>query len=388
MNCAIGIRAAFAIPVLCNFFAQIVFAQIISPEVHADRTVTFRLSAPNAKEVNVGGDFLSDSLPMAKDANGVWSVTTKPLSPDIYGYNFNMDGLSLPDPNNTYVKTGVLWFGSQVNVPGEKPAFHAERNVPHGTLHGHWYFSEKLGSVRHVLVYTPPRYAASSGVSYPVLYLLHGYGDDEGAWTQVGRAHFIMDNLLADNKAKPAVIVMPYGHPSKSVPPFPKRTRDENAARETNDRFLAAFGVKSLETELLENLIPLVEREYCVSKDRTKRAIAGLSMGGYQSLYIGLNNLSHFSQIGGFSSGFLRKDFETDFISILDNPEKANRHIKLLWIGCGMKDGLLASNEQFEKLLAEKKIEHEWVKTPDYGHAWTLWRLYLNDLMPKLFKDN
>jgi enterochelin esterase-like enzyme len=387
MNCAIVVRAVVAISVLFLFFVHIAFAQIISPEVHPDRTVTFRLLAPNAKEVSVGGEF-SAPLPMNKGDKGIWSVTTKPLSPDIYGYNFNMDGLSMPDPNNTSVKTGVIWFGSQLNVPRDNPAFFAERNVPHGTLHGHWYFSNKLGTVRHVLIYTPPGYEATLGNSCPVLYLLHGYGDDEGAWTQVGRANFIMDNLLADNKAKPVVIVMPFGHPSRSLSPLPRRQRGVDAAGVKDNQRSDLFGVKALETDLLENIIPLVEREYRVSKDRSKRAIAGLSMGGYQSLSIGLNNLQFFSHIGAFSSALTGKEYLVDFKTILDDPEKANKEIKLLWIGCGTIDDLLTGNEKFDELLTSKKITHEWIKTPDYGHAWPLWRSYLNDLLPKLFQDN
>ena len=355
---------------------------IISPEVHADRTVTFRLLAPNAKEVQVSGEFTSKPLSMTKDEKGIWSVTTEPLEPNTYGYNFIMDGLTMPDPNNTHVRVGALWFASQVDVPGEKPAFFAAQDVPHGTLHGHWYYSKALKTVRHLNVYTPPGYSASADKPYPVLYLLHGMGDDEGFWTQVGYANFIMDNLLAEGKTKPALIVMPFGHSSRSV------RRGPGGPRGPEPRGGPMFGVEMLENDLLENVIPLVEREYRAGKDSNHRAIAGLSMGGYQALSIGLNNLQHFAYVGAFSSAILNQNLENDFHSILADPEKSNKDLKLLWIGCGTEDKLLSGNQKFNDLLTSKGIKHQWVTTPGYGHVWTLWRVYLRDLLPKLFDGN
>lgn len=387
MNSAIRIYVTIAVLAVISSLTQVGFSQppavrIVSPEVHSDRTVTFRLLAPNAKDVKVSGNFARNSLSMTKDEKDVWSATTEPLEPDVYDYNFIMDGLTMPDPSNTFVKTGVIWFGSQVDVPGEKSTFSAVRDVPHGVLHGHWYYSKPLKSIRHVLVYTPPAYDASSAKPYPVLYLLHGFGDDEGAWTQVGRANFIMDNLLADGKAKPAIIVMPFGHPSRSISLRPGEPREEDV------RGNVIFGIQVLESELLENIIPLMEREYHVAKDRNQRAIAGLSMGGYQALSIGLNNLQHFAYVGAFSAALMGRNFENDFQSFLDQPEKANKDINLLWIGCGDKDGLLTGNRKFAELLTGKGIKHQLVITPDYGHAWTLWRVYLRDLMPKLFNES
>ncbi|MGA2798573.1 MAG: alpha/beta hydrolase-fold protein [Thermoguttaceae bacterium] len=361
---------------------------IISPEVHADRTVTFRLLAPNAKEVQVNGDFTSKSFSMTKDDKGVWSITTEPLEPNTYGYNFIMDGLTMPDPNNTHVKVGALWFGSQVDVPGEKPAFFAAQDVPHGTLHGHWYYSKALNTLRHVNVYTPPGYSASADKSYPVLYLLHGMGDDEGIWTQVGCANFIMDNLLAEGKTKPALIVMPFGHSSRTVRWFPGGPRGADIPGGNEPRGGPVFGVEMLENDLLDNVIPLVEREYRVGKNPNQRAIAGLSMGGYQALSIGLNNPQHFAYVGAFSSAILGQNLDNDFKSILADPDKTNKEFKLLWIGCGTDDRLLSGNRRFEELLASKGIKHQWVTTPGYGHAWTLWRVYLRDLLPKLFDGN
>jgi enterochelin esterase family protein len=361
---------------------------IVSPEVHADRTVTFRLLAPNAKDVQVGGEFSAKPLAMTKDEKGVWSITTEPLEPNTYGYNFIMDGLTMPDPNNTHVRVGALWFATQVDVPGEKPAFFAAQDVPHGTLHGHWYYSKALKTVRHVNVYTPPGYSASSDKPYPVLYLLHGMGDDEGFWTQVGYANFIMDNLLAEGKTKPALIVMPFGHASRSIRRGPSGPRGTGAPGGGESRGGPVFGVEMLENDLLENVIPLVEREYHVGKDSNHHAIAGLSMGGYQALSIGLNNPHYFAYVGAFSSAILNQNLENDFQSILADPEKANKEIKLLWIGCGTDDRLLSGNQKFEELLTSKGIKHQWVTTPGYGHVWTLWRVYLRDLLLKLFNEN
>jgi enterochelin esterase family protein len=185
--------------------------------VHSDRTVTFRIPAPNAKQVTVTGEFDLHSVTLTKNDSGVWSVTVGPLKPNIYGYGFSVDGFNVPDPSNTFVRVGSLAFENQVEIPRDEEAYQAIRNVPHGILHAHWYHSKELGVERRVLVYTPPGYESGAIKAYPVLYLLHGMGDDEAFWTSVGRANFIMDNLLADNKAKPALIVMPFGHASRDI---------------------------------------------------------------------------------------------------------------------------------------------------------------------------
>jgi enterochelin esterase family protein len=344
-------------------------AQVASPDVSPDRKVTFRLRAPNAKDVKVDGDWTKKPVAMAKDDKGVWSFTSQPLEPNLYGYFFIVDGANIADPSNTFMRVGTKNIKSQVEVPGDRAEFLAVRNVPHGALHDHWYYADALKATRRVVVYTPPGYDPAAAKTYPVLYLLHGSGDDETYWTQVGRANFIMDNLLAAGKVKPALIVMPFGHPS----------REAGAGKGKG-----GGGPAFMEKDLMENVIPLVEKEYRVTKDADHRAIAGLSMGGNQALTIGLNNLSRFAYIAGFSSGG-GAGKATTFKSLLADPDKANKQIKLLWIGCGQEDGLFASNQSFEKLLTANNIRHEWAATPEYGHVWTLWRLYLRDLLPKLF---
>jgi enterochelin esterase-like enzyme len=242
--------------------------------------------------------------------------------------------------------------------------------------------------VRRVLVYTPPGYESGAVKQYPVLYLLHGMGDDEAFWTSVGRANFIMDNLLAENKARPALIVMPFGHASRTIPRIPRGPdRPQGAPPEGQPPIEVIFGIHMLETDLQENIIPLVEREYRVSSDRNQRAIAGLSMGGYQALAIGLNHPQLFAYVAGFSSALVGANFDTVVQPFLSNPEKANRELKLLWLGCGADDRLLAGNQAFEQTLTAKGIRHEWHLTPSYAHWWTLWRVNLRDLMPRLFNN-
>lgn len=344
-------------------------AQLAPPVPTAERRITFRLRMPNAKDVKVDGDWTKKPVPMTKDEKGIWSFTTESLAPDLYGYFFIVDGDNIADPSNTFMRVGTKNIKSQIEVPGDKADFLAIQNVPHGAVHEHWYFAPELKATRRILVYTPPGYDANK--AYPVLYLLHGSGDDESYWVQVGRANFIMDNLLAAKKAKPALIVMPFGHVS----------REAGAGRAKG-----GGGPGFMEKDLFENVIPLVEKEYRVGKDAKDRAITGLSMGGGQALNIGLNNLSRFAYVGGFSSGGLGKS-EKAFASFLADPEKSNKQLKLLWIGCGTEDSLFAGNQNFEKLLASRRIQHEWHPTPAYGHIWRLWRVHLHDFLPKLFDD-
>jgi enterochelin esterase family protein len=364
---------------------------VVSPEVTADHKVTFRLPAPNAKDVTVNGDFTHKAIPMVKDdASGVWSVTVGPLEPNVYAYAFRMDGLNLPDPSNTFVRVGAMAFMSQVDVPGDGAAFLALRDVPHGEVHQLWYHSQALNAERRVLVYTPPGYESGKVKDYPVLYLLHGMGDDEAFWTTVGRAHFIMDNLLAEKKAVAALIVMPTGHSGngRSGGRGGRGPGGGGPARGGAGRAAGGggmFEVPMLETELKDNIIPLIESQYRVSKDRTRRAIAGLSMGGYQSLAVGLNNLPLFAYVGSFSSAIVGGGMDTVVPSFLADPAKANQQLKLLWMGCGSDDSLLAANKKFEETLTAKGIHHEWTVTEGYAHWWTLWRVYLRDLLPKLF---
>ena len=347
---------------------------IQSPEVHPDRSVTFRLRAPNAKEVSLSLEG-AKSMPMQKDEQGVWSATSGPLEPDYYGYSFSVDGVGLHDPSNPEIKPNFLYVSSEVHVPGPASLPWELNDVPHGTIHHHFYKSGVVGDNRDFYVYTPPGYDATAKTLYPVLYLLHGFSDDASGWTAVGRANVILDNLIAQGKAKPMLVVMPlgYGAPeivSRSGPGL----RDPNLGQRNFDRFRDA---------LLTEVIPEVEKSYRVAKDRNARAIAGLSMGGAESLFVGLNALDRFAWIGAFSSGGLRQEFDTVFPQL---NSSANEQLRLLWIGCGTEDRLIDTNRRLKEWLKGKQVRHTDVETPG-AHTWMLWRRYLAEFTPLLFQD-
>ena len=248
---------------------------LLSPEVHSDQRVTFRFRAPQAKEVLLAREG-AQRVPMQKDEHGVWSVTTDTLEPDFYGYAFVADGVNLIDPSNCMMKPNLLNTQSVVHVPGPPSLPWEVNDVPRGTIHRHFYKSGVVGDERDYYVYTPPKYDPKAGQPYPVLYLLHGFSDDASGWTAVGRAHVILDNLIARGKAKPMLIVMPLGY---GVPEYVSRggpsTRDPKLRQRSFEKFRDA---------LLTEVMPEVEKTYRVSQDRESRAIAGLSMGGAESL--------------------------------------------------------------------------------------------------------
>ena len=258
------------------------------PEVHSDHTVTFRFRDPNAKQVKLELEGTKAVL-MRKDDNGTWSVTAGPLTPDFYGYSFVADGVSLIDPSNSLMKPNLLHTESQVHVPGPPSLPWEVNGVPHGVVHHHFYKSGVVGDERDFYVYTPPAYDSSAPQTYPVLYLLHGFSDDASGWTAVGRANVIMDNLIAQRKAKPMIVVMPLGY---GAPEIVSHGFGAFSDAELRDRNMHRF-VQALVTEV----IPQVEATYRVTKDRASRAIAGLSMGGSESLLTGLNALDKFSWI-------------------------------------------------------------------------------------------
>lgn len=375
-----------AVVVLALFATAVARGQdrkVLSPEVTAERRIVFRLHAPNAKAVQVLGDFSSKAHDMAKDDKGVWSFTSEPLKPSSYQYWYSVDGSVTPDPANTYVRPASGVYKSQVDVPGKQAEWMAFRDVPHGTLHEHWYVNKDNGTARRVVVYTPPGYRTSKQ-DYPVLYLLHGANDFERGWTQTGRANWIMDNLLADGKAKPAVIVMPFGHEvtgSTGKQAEVKALREElRAEPEAKD---APGGVGFMEKDLVTNVIPLVEEEYRVAKEPGKRAIVGYSMGGMHASTIGLNHPELFAYVGAMS-GNAR---EAALAKALADPDKTNKAFKLIWLGCGTDDTAIAGGRALAKAFKDKGVRHEWVESEGYRHDYQIWRIYLRDLLPKLFQD-
>lgn len=346
---------------------------LVSPEVRPDRTVTFRFRAPNAKEalLNLEG---VPNRPMRKDEQGVWTITTEPIERDYYGYGFDVDGTSVIDPSNAAVIPNLLHKGSVLHVPGPATLPWEDADIPRGTLHRHFYTSGVVGDRRDFYVYTPAGYDASaSGKAYPVLYLLHGFSDDASGWTAVGRAHVILDNLIAQGKAKPMLVVMPLGY---GAPEFVTRgfgVFHDVALRQKNyDRFREA---------LLSEVIPQVESAYRVGKDRESRAIAGLSMGGSESLLVGLNTLDRFAWIGAFSSGGLPEEFDATFPAL---DAKASPKPRLLWIACGTDDRLIDINRKLHAWLDAKGVKHTMTETPG-AHTWMVWRRNLAAFTPLLF---
>jgi enterochelin esterase-like enzyme len=354
--------------------AQTKWEPVISPDVHADNRVTFRFRAPNAKEVLFALEGVAKPVPMQQGAQGVWSVTTEPLTPDFYGYWFIADGVALVDPSNPLLKPNLLFRQSQAHVPGPPSLPWEVNGVPHGVVHHHFYKSKVVGDERDFFVYTPPGYDHRAKQTYPVLYLLHGFSDDASGWTAVGRANVILDNLIAQGKAKPMIVVMPLGYGALEMLWYGFSAFEHHELRDRN--------FNNFRQALLTEVIPQVEAAYLVKKDRDSRAIAGLSMGGAESLLTGLNTLNQFAWIGAFSSGGIPEDFSTDFPGL---DAKANQQLRLLWISCGTEDGLMWANRQFRTWLASKGIQHVDIETPG-AHTWMVWRRNLAEFAPLLFR--
>jgi enterochelin esterase-like enzyme len=351
-------------------FAQ----QIVSPEVQPDGRVTFRLKASGAKEVQLHCEGVTNSI-MQKDEQGVWSFTTDPLEPDIYVYSFDVYGMHVIDPVNRLQKYNLLTTDSEVHVPGPKSLPWEINDVPHGQLHRHFYKSAVADDERDFIVYTPPAYNPAARKRYPVLYLLHGYSDDTTAWSSVGLANIILDNLIARGQAKPMIVVMPLGYGTMEVVKGGwSRVRD----RELWQRNVDKFG----ET-LLNEVMPQVEKAYKTLPNPNSRAIAGLSMGGTESLTVGLNNPDRFAWIGAFSSGGLNTNYDAQYPTL---DAKANRQLRLLWISCGREDRLSDSNQKLVDWLNAKGVRNTWTETPGV-HSFRVWRRNLAAFTPLLFQE-
>ena len=350
-------------------------AVITSPDIARDGHVTFRILAPKASEVTLIGEFVQGSQSLTKDDKGMWSVTVGPIAPEMYHYNFVVDGVRIIDPSNPRLKTGSTpsTLMSILDVRGDHPRFYDAQLVPHGEIRTLWYQSKSLNVLRRVNVYTPPGYDESRSNRYPVLYLLHGANLDETAWTRFGRVNLILDNLLAAGKAQPFIVVMPFGYGVAS---------DANPQAQTGGG--PSQNTSLFSRDLLEDVIPLIESHYRVSTSRDQRAIMGLSMGGGQALGIGLSHLELFSYVGGFSAALRPAEFEKSFASVIENPDATNKKLHLLWIGCGTEDGLFPAAKGFSEFLDQHHIRHTF--HPSGGaHTFMVWRNYLNDVAPLLF---
>lgn len=346
---------------------------VVSPDVHPDGSVTFRFRAQNAQDVQLNLEGW-EPFAMTKGDQGVWSFTTAPLKPDYYGYSFVADGVRLIDPSNPLLKPNLLSTENAVHIPGP-PALPWELNdVPHGVIHHHFYGSDVAADNRDYYVYTPPGYDAGAKKTYPVLYLLHGYSDDASGWTAVGYANVILDNLIAQGKARPMIVVMPLGYGTMEMI---RAAWGAWSRAELRDKNFAKF-----REALLTEVIPKVESEYRITKDRDAHAIAGLSMGGSESLLTGLNNLDKFAWIGAFSSGGIPEDFAKDFPGL---DAQANQKIHLLWIACGTEDHLIKVNRDLRGWLKQKNIQHTDIETPGM-HTWMVWRRNLAEFAGLLFR--
>ncbi|MES1257178.1 MAG: alpha/beta hydrolase-fold protein [Acidobacteriota bacterium] len=344
----------------------------VSPEVNSDHTVTFRLFAPKASEVLLMGspgilEVIKKPAPLQKDDKGVWRVTVGPLPAGFYTYGYAIDGgLRMPDPSNPNLELRRWGATSMFTVPGPEKAVFEERPVPHGSVHMNLYDSKNLGTSRMVYVYTPPGYEAGKE-KYPVLYLLHGNGQIESSWTWTGKANLIMDNLIADGKAKPMIVVMPYGHVPREIKP------DRAPGAASGDS-------QAIEKELIAEVKPLVEGKYRVLTDRDHRAIGGLSMGAAQSLSIGLHNLDSFAYIAAFSGGGNVAEWKKA------DPGLLNKKLKVLWLGVGTEDAAYKGVKGMDDLLTEIKVKH--VFNPSGGgHSWPNWQVYLSKYAPLLFRN-
>jgi len=311
---------------------------------------------------------------MQKDDRNVWSITTAPLVPDYYGYSFIADGERLIDPENPLLVPNLVDTGSAVHVPGPLSLPWELNDVPHGEIHQHFYKSVVAADDRDYYVYTPPGYDAAAKKNYPVLYLLHGFSDDASAWTKVGYANVILDNLIAQGKAKPMIVVMPLGYGTMEIV---HQGWDAWSRAEMRD-----VNFKKFSEALLTEVMPRVEGEYRIRKDRDARAIAGLSMGGSESLLTGLNHLDKFSRIGAFSSGGIPPDFQRDFPSL---DATVNQRLKLLWIACGTEDDLITINRNLRVWLKGKGVKATEIETPGM-HSWMVWRRNLAEFVPLLFR--
>lgn len=361
--------------------------EIVSPEIHADNSVTFRLLAPKADSVSVTGDFLppkgwaQGSEKMTKDADGIWSFTTQPLPSELYTYSFSVDGLQMNDPNNVYYRRDVASTLNVLLIGGGRADLYKVNNVPHGTIARRWYNSPGNQMTRRITIYTPPGYEASK-TSYPVLYLLHGMGGDEEAWITLGRTAQILDNLIAEGKAKPMIVVMPNGNVAQEAAP------GESSLGFYKPQFQLPHTMDGKYEETFGDILKFVDNNYRTIKKKSGRAIAGLSMGGYHSFHISRFYPNTFDYIGLFSAAIMpNENVKSKVYENIDNmllKQKQNGY-KLYWIGIGKDDFLYKANTDFRKKLDDMNFEYVY-RESEGGHIWRNWRIYLSEFAPLLFK--
>jgi enterochelin esterase-like enzyme len=360
--------------------------QVTSPEVHDDRRVTLRIHAPKATEVTLRGDWMEGpgTTALTKGEDGVWAATVGPLPADFYSYSLYVDGVRTLDPRNASIKQGVTSVENMLFVPGPDAAYQSLTAVPHGEIRQVWYPSSTLGGERRMHVYTPPGYDGGT-TRYPVFYLLHGGGDDDSGWSTIGRAGFILDNLIAAGKAKPMLVVMPNGslpRPANLPPPTPGQPPSPEviaAMASLQDRFVS---------ELMNDVVPAVEKRFRVLTDPANRAIAGLSMGGGQTQRVIGAHPDKFAYVAVWSAGVnpaTLPDFETRNAAFLKSAPKVNGSIKVYNVTVGDKDFALPGSRALSGVLEKHGVKHNLTITGG-GHTWLNWRPYLRDYAQQLFR--
>lgn len=359
---------------------------LVSPEVGSDNRVTFRLMAPNAKEVKISGEWMPSqgwtpgSELMTRDEKGLWSFTTAALPSDLYSYSFWVDGLKTTDPNNVYLIRDVASVTNVLIVGGGKGDLYKINKVPHGTVSRRWYESKGNGMSRRMTVYTPPGYEADKA-KYPVLYLLHGMGGDEEAWIALGRTAQILDNLIAQGKAKPMLVVMTNGNVAQEAAP------GESSLGYYKPTMQLPHTMDGQFEETFGEVIQFIESNYRVKAEKSSRAIAGLSMGGYHSLHISRYYPNTFDYVGLFSAAILPGEKATSKVyQDMDNSLKVQlkNGYQLYWIGIGKSDFLYKNVTEYRAKLDGMGMKYTY-RESEGGHTWTNWRVYLSEFVPLLF---
>jgi enterochelin esterase family protein len=355
---------------------------VISPQVHVDKTVTFRYLAPRAIAVKLSGQFLKAPVEMVKDSIGIWSITVGPINPDIYPYSFNVDGVTVMDPANVAFFPNERFKASLVDVPGDKPIIHALWDVPHGSI-TYEYYPSLEGSTGSVVVYTPPGYDKNSSARYPVFYLISGTTDTEETFFKVGQVNFILDNLIAEGKAKPMIVVMPYGNPMARMAEQRGEPKPADLiSREGDDAIRRA---KLFEGDLINQVIPYIEKNYRTIADRNSRAIGGFSRGGGQTLRAGFGNMNTFAWICSYSAGLSAAEMESNYKHIGADAKKTNEQLRLLWVSVGSEDFLYNGNLEFMEYLKSKNVNYKSLITGG-GHTWMNVKTYVAETAPLLFQ--
>jgi enterochelin esterase family protein len=362
--------------------------EIVSPEIHADKKVTIRVLAPNAKEVKVSGEwlpaegFMPGAAAMTKDDKGVWSYTTaEPLAPELYTYSILVDGFRTVDPANPFLQRDVATVTNILIVGGPQADLYKVNIVPHGAVTRRWYPSPGLKMDRRITVYTPPGYESGKD-KYPVLYLLHGAGGDEEAWMTLGRASQVLDNLLALGKIKPMIVVMPNGNVIQEAAP------GEESKGFYKPQFMIPGTMEGTYETNFRDIIRFVESNYRVKADKANRAIAGLSMGGFHSLHISRLYPNTFDYVGLFSAAIMPR--QTNGNSAYERIDETlatqmKNGYKLYWIACGKTDFLYKNNTEFREKLDKMGMKYVY-RESEGGHTWRNWRVYLSEFTPMLFR--